>query len=363
LFNRKLGYLFFVVLLSFALVLSGCSTKKEPKEALQASMAKSSEMKSYSFQGSMKFKDFNIKLAEMTDEDTSLMNMVKSAELSWTGAYQSDPMLTEIVLKLDLKGDMAISFTVPIIMSKEKMWIKVPNIPMLPIPEGIVGKFVELDLKKLAEQAGESLPELDIAKSQQFVNDVLGIVFKNIEGKDYLSSVKKEDAQLPSDAEVDQVIQFHLDKAQVEPFAKTVIEKIGPEVLDLISSNEEYRKMVNLSEDDIKKARETLKDAQSGKLSDSLKKMNEQLKSLDVKANIGIDKEEYPVYTNATIAAGWDVDGDSGSFTIETTSRLKDINKEVKFEVGQPKAEDILTLEQLQEKLGGLFGGAGVGLN
>ena len=146
----------------------------------------------------MKIEDFNFPDDEMTDSQAAaVINMLKSAELSWTGAYRADPRLIEVNLQLALKGDLAITFNVPILMTEKKTWIKIPNIPMLPIPEDIIGKFLELDLDELAEQAGQTMPTTDIAKSQKLVNDVTGIVFKHIDEEDYLTEVIAKDAGLP----------------------------------------------------------------------------------------------------------------------------------------------------------------------
>ena len=54
------------VMLVVSIVLSGCTKDKSPKEALQSSMSKSSDIKSYNFKGSMKFEDFNFPEEDMS---------------------------------------------------------------------------------------------------------------------------------------------------------------------------------------------------------------------------------------------------------------------------------------------------------
>jgi hypothetical protein len=347
-------------MLTFVLVLSGCTKDKSPKDALQSSMSKSSDIKSYNFKGSMKFEDFNFPDETMSaSEAAAVINMLKSAELSWTGGYRLDPMLMEINLQLALKGDLAITFNVPIVMTQKKVWIKVPNIPMLPIPEDVIGKFVELDLEQLAKDAGQPLPNLDVAKSQKFSNDIMGIVFKHVEEDQYLKEIKVKDAGLPADVDVNQVVQFHMDQTQLEPFLNTIIEKIAPEIIELLSSNQDYRDMMQLKQEDLDEAKKALADVKQGDLADGLAEMKKELKSLDITSNIGIDKKEYPVYTDATIKASIESEELTGSLGIKVVSQTTGINEEVKFEVGEPKAEDIITMEQLQEQMGGLFGDMG----
>jgi hypothetical protein len=347
--------------LSAALVLTGCNSSKSPKEALQSSMTKSADIKSYSFKGSMKMEDLKIP-AQGTDAQstTALLNMLKSTDVSWTGAYRADPMLMEMTLSLVIKGDMAINLNIPVVMNKEKIWIKIPNIPMFPIPENIKNKFVELDLKKLAEQSGQPIPSIDPGKSQKFTNDVLGIVFKNVDEKQYLSDVKVKDAGLPADADVKQVIQFKLTQDQVEPFVNTVMEKIAPEVIDLLSKNEEYRNMLQLKPADLDQAKKDLDKAKGQDMTKAMADFKKAVKSLDVTANLGIDKNEYPTYTDVHVKTDFDDQGQAGSAAFKLVSQLMDINKDAKFQYPDgPK--DVVTMEQFQQEMGGMFGGAAAG--
>lgn len=112
-------------MLTFVLVLSGCTKDKSPKDALQSSMSKSSDIKSYNFKGSMKFEDFNFPDDTMSaSEAAAMVNMLKSAELSWTGGYRADPMLMEMNLQLALKGDLAVTFNVPMVITEKKFGSK-----------------------------------------------------------------------------------------------------------------------------------------------------------------------------------------------------------------------------------------------
>jgi hypothetical protein len=358
LFKKKLGFVLLTLLLTVAVVLSGCTKEKSPKEALQASMSKSSDIKSYNFKGNMKFEDFNFPQEDTSAEAAAaIINTLKSAELNWTGAYRADPMMMEMNLQLALKGDLAITFSIPIIMTTEKIWVKIPNIPMLPIPEDLQGKFVELDLKQLAEQSGQPMPSLDIGKSQKLVNDVMEIVFKHIEEESYLKSVSVKDAGLPEGADVDQIVQFHMDQTQIEPIVNTIIDKIAPEIIELLTTNEEYRNLLQLKQEDLDAAKKSLQEAKDGEVSNGLEQMKKELKSFEITTNIGIDKKDYPTYTDALIKANLESEELTGSFAIKVVSQTTDINGEVKF-TGEPKGDDVVTLDQLQEQLGGMFGGS-----
>jgi len=344
------------------LVLAGCNNNgKSPQEALKASLSKSSEIKTYSFKGSLKIEDLSI---PADDEDAAgagaVLNFAKNMDLSWTGVYRADPLHVEMTLSLALKGDMAVNFNIPIIMEKDKLWMKIPNIPFLPLPEAMADKFLELDLKQLAEQSGQPMPQIDPGKSQKFTSDVMGIIFKNIDEKQYLTEVKAKDAGLPDDAGAKQVIQFKIGKDQVEPFLNTFVDKIAPELLELLSSNAEYRDMLGLKQEDLDKFKKDLEGTGKDDISEGLADFKQNVKTLDVVAHIGIDAKEYPVYSDVYMKLAGTADGQEGSVAFKVVSQTLDINKDVQLQYPDgPK--DVISMDDFGQQLGGSFDvGAGL---
>jgi len=358
LFKRKIGFAIVALMMAAVLVISGCSKDQSPKETIQASMSKSSDTKSFNFNGSLKLDQLELSGSE-AGEAAMVSELLKNAEISWTGAYRADPMLMEMNLSLVMKGDMAVTFNVPMIMTEKKVWIKIPNIPMFPLPETLVNKFVELDLEELAKESGQTMPKVNAADSQKFVNEVTNIVFKHVDEKTYLSEIKVADAGVPSDLGVDKVVQFHMDQAQLESFIGTVVEKIAPEVIDLLSNNEKYRELLQVKPEDLEDAKKELADAKSGDLAKSLEDMKKELKSFDLKVNYGIDKKDYPVYTDASVKASIESEELTGTLGFKFVMSTTNINGEPKFEIGEPKADQIIPMDELEAQLGGMFGGFG----
>lgn len=358
-FNKRISFVIVAIMLALSVVLGACGKKeseKSAKESLQEAFSQTTSLKSYNFSGSMKFEDFQMTVSEDQASVDMVANLLKNAEISWTGGYRLDPMMMEVNLKVDLKGDMAISFTLPVIMTETKTWIKVPNIPMLPLPQELVGKYLELDMNQLAEMAGEEMPQADVALMQKFGNDVMGIIFKHVDESQYLTDVKVKDSGLPSDLDLKKVIKLSIDQPKLEPFLKSVIEKIAPEILDLIASNAEYMKTMQLTNEDIDEAKAELANAQ-GELSTAMEEMKSVVKTLDIVSNIGLDKDNYPVYTDMSMKLAGDMDGEKVSYAAKVVSQLSNVNKDVKFDVGEPKAEDIIPFEKLMEDYGALMGG------
>lgn len=348
-----------VAALLVLILLAGCTGSKSTEETLQDALKKSSQINSYSMKGSLQISD--LKLPETADDVDGYASMasgfLSNAELSWTGGYRKDPMLAEINLQINIKGDLAMTITVPIVMNKEKLWVKVPNIPMLGLPEEIVGKYIEVDLKKLAEQEGQDIQSLDIGTTQKLVNDVSAIVFKHIDEETYLKDVSSKDAGITADG-VDKVVQMHVTKDQVEPLIQTVVNEIAPEVIDLLSKNEEYRKMLKIEQSDLDEAKKGLAEAKDNDISKDLEEFKKSVQTLDILSNIGINGKGYVSYSDAKIAFAGSEDGQSASGTLKVVQELTDINGDVKLS-GEPKAEDVLTEDQLSQLgLPGLSGGS-----
>lgn len=357
-FKKKSIAAVVAVLLSIALVLSGCSQSKSPKDQLTAAMEKSADIKSYGLSGSLKIQDLKLPDEVMQEEGAAqALGMLTGAELSWTGAYQADPMLVELNMKISISGDLAMSFNLPIIMNDKKMWVKIPNIPMLGLPEDLTEKFVEFDLAKLAEQQGTELPgAADIKTTTKLANDLSGIFFKHIDEKTYLSEVKAKDVGISDDKGLKSVMQVHVTKDQVEPLVNTMVKEVAPEVIELLAGNADYQKVLNLKQSDLDDAKKQLDDVKDQDVKDALAEFNKAVNSMDVTANIGINKDGYASYTDMTLKGEITDQGQTGSGTIKLVSEMTDINGDVKFEFGEPKADQIITEDQLNEELGGVFG-------
>ncbi|MBB6694459.1 hypothetical protein H7B90_23985 [Cohnella xylanilytica] len=351
--------------LTLALILSACSGgSKSPKDALQSAMEKSAEIKSYGLNGSLKIQDLKLPPEVMAEEGAAgALGLLQNAELSWTGAYRADPMLVELNMKVTISGDLAMSFQLPMVMTQEKMWIKVPNIPMLGLPEEVVGKFVEFDLKKLAEEQGTEWPaDFNVGNTVKLSNDIYGIVFKHVDEKTYLSKPKAKDAGIPEDKKLKDIVQLHVTKDQVEPFVTTVVKNIAPEVIDLLSKNEEYRKMLQLEQSDLDDAKKELAEVKDQDIKDGLADFNKEVKSLDTTVNIGINDKGFASYTDMTLKAEIESEGQTGSGTIKVVSEMTDINGDPKFEYAEPKGDDVISMDKLNEIMGGMFGGIDEGL-
>ena len=278
--SRKWFTSMMLVMLSVVLVLSGCSSKKEPKEALSSAAMKALEMDSYVVENQIKILDFSVEGTEEAEsaEVGAVFSMLKNAEINIKQIYQKEPMQTEATLEVKLTGDMTTTITIPLVMTAEKLYVKIPSIPFLPLPESVTGKFLVLDLKELAEQAGEEFnPDLfNPEKSQKLSMELMGALFAEYESGAYFSNIDPKEASLPEGLKAKQVVQFAITNDNVKEAVTILVNQALPKMLDILAK-EEYRSMLQLTPEEIEQAKQELQEGNQDELGEALDEMKNHL--------------------------------------------------------------------------------------
>ncbi|XEC94941.1 hypothetical protein AB6A23_27340 [Paenibacillus tarimensis] len=341
-----------VMLLVLAVAIAGCSNSKPPKEAVQSALLNTMNLQSYTFATTLELEEIELpqQLAESQDPQVQAMiGMLKNASLTADGVYQADPMRMEMNLDLVLKGDLSFTVSVPIIAEQDKLWIKIPDIPMLPL-EGLSGQYIELDLKQLAEQQGVDLPASDLDGQRQMVQDMMGIILKHFDGKQFFSETKASEAEgLPSDVKPDQIVKFSITQDQLDQVATTAVEQIAPEIIDLLLNNEQYRQSLQLSAEQLEEAKRELENTGSEELKAGLEKFKEQVNINDLSL-IGAIKDNYLVYQLLKLNVDITDQGQTSTIGLKLKSQYGNINEKVEFK--QPIPTEAITIDQLMALLG-----------
>ncbi|WP_337035766.1 hypothetical protein [Paenibacillus illinoisensis] len=361
--TKRMGALLLTLLLTVSLALTACSSKQEPKEALKTAAANASKLTSYEMSSNFTINELSYKPADESQQDptmTQFMSMLKDAQFNVTGVYQSEPMQTEMTVSLELKGDMGMTFTIPMVMTAEKLYVKVPSIPFFPIPETVVGKFLELDLKELAEQEGtEWNPDaMDTAKTQKLSNEVMDAVLSEYDQDKFFKNVDVKDAQLPEGVDAKQVVQFSVTNDNVSEAVKVMITKALPKAIDIVAK-EEYRDMLQLNQTDIDQAKADLKSVAEDKEEMSrIDRINEVLTINKFNIDFALDKQDFPVYQK--IAADLlikPVDTkDEVKLAFTGSNTYTKINEKAAFKINIPTGENVITMQEFEELMNSSYG-------
>lgn len=327
--------------------MSGCSTAKEPKEALQSSAIKAMAMDSYELKTQLKINDFSFDFSE-SEEATAIFQMLKDAELNITQIYRKDPMQTEVTLEVLLKGDVATTITIPMVITTEKMFIKIPNIPFFPLPQEAVGKYLVLDFKELSEMTGEEV-DFGLAntdKSQKLVAEITNVILDKYDSEKYFKNVNAKDITLPEGYKAKQVVQFNVTNDTFGEAIKIFVNEALPQVFDILNK-EEYRDTLGVTGDELVELKKQLADTDQTELNEGIEEMKKYLTIHHLTLNTAIDKKDYPSYQNVNMELEFNEPDTAESFKIslEASSTYSKINEEPAF-TGIPT--DIITIDELQ---------------
>lgn len=337
------------VLMAAMLVLSACGKRESLSETMQNAWAASAERKSFTFDGS--FKLDKLKLSSMDESELAFLGELGDISVTVSGAYTQEPLQFEMILRLELSGDLSISFDVPFIMTADKMYLRVPDIPMLPLGD-LAGKFIELDLAELAEQEGIDLSELaavDFEMQRRLAVDLMNIMFKHLDEKEYLQEVKKDEVPgLPGDVKADRYVKFSITNDNLETLVTTLIEKLLPEFIDLLMENEDYRTALGVSESDLKEAKEELSGDDTASIREGLEELKEMFNIHEFSMTSAIKGNEI-VYQ--VLKLDFEVEpepGETARLGLTYDIRYDNINKDVTFKYGIPS--DTISLDELIEQ-------------
>ncbi|MFD0712867.1 hypothetical protein [Paenibacillus sp. GCM10027626] len=342
-----------VLLAAILMVVTACSSGKPPKEAAVSALSKMTELKSYTFKGSFGFDEVEIPqdLADSAEAAgaAAVVSMLKGAKVDVKGTYQADPMRSDITLDLTLgSADSSFNLSIPMIMTKEKMWVKVPAIPGLPIPEEISGKFVEIDTKKLMEEAETPMP--DTALMQKLGQEALKVLLDGFDEKTYFSELKAKDVQgLPEGMKPDQIVRFAITPDNFDDTVKTLVSTVIPKLIDTVASKEEYMTALNLKKEDLEQAKKEVTATDDSEITKALEEMKKDLVVHELSMT-GAIKGGYLTYQDVRANLEFTPeDSEKVKLGFHFSTTYDDINKSVKFENEIPS--DAISIEEL-------FGGA-----
>lgn len=287
---QRIAYLALIVVL---LVIAGCSSESTPpKQALQEAMKNMGNINSYSAQMSLGIDNFEIPSGASEngiDMATVITGMLKGAKLDIKAVYAKEPQRTDMELNLQLSGT---TITIPMIVTGEKLFMKLPALPMLQLPESAAGKFVELDMKTLAEEQGAAAATLDAAAQQKLVQELGAVVLKHFDEKTYFKNVKAKDVGLPDGVKAEQVVRFTVDESNYKQSVETIVNEMIPDLLNVIASNESYLEQIQKSKEDVEKMKA---DWDAGKAA-KIDYLNQNVKVNELSITGAINKDKLLTY-------------------------------------------------------------------
>lgn len=320
-------------------------------EMLKVIYANEIAIETYEYKGSM---NFGIQLPEELLQDPNsamLAEMLGNIKVDIAGTYQKDPMLMEATVDLTLSGEVATTFSIPMVITAEKMWLKLPQTPLAPLPEELDGKFIEFDFKEmaeLAEQEGQPMyfGGTDLEAQQDFVLALNNLFFDHFANQFY-KVVENDAIEVPSGIDVQKVVKFELKNESLKPFIDTFFNGFLPQALELLE-DPKYAGALGLTAEDIEMVKQAIAEVNVN-VDEIAGEINKVLKINTFDEHIVINKDNFIAYDLLNLDLDFTVEGQTFGFLFDYDFGKSKINEKVEFSIGIPKEADVISFQELME--------------
>lgn len=208
------------------LSLTACTDNTKVKEALEQSLNKQKEMKSYTFEGSTTLAISDALLKTSNPLTNSLLTLVKDSTIDWKGISNVEPLQFQTDLKITPKGSTS-PFEIPILIKDNKMYFNMPAL------NKTADEYYAIDLQQMS-QTSKSALTLDTLKNTSQLSTSLGnLVFSGIDPKWYKEA--KEPVKL-KDGSTAKSISVELTSKN-EKDINTVFQTKLPEFIGTLQNN------------------------------------------------------------------------------------------------------------------------------
>ncbi|SOC23476.1 S-layer family protein [Ureibacillus xyleni] len=321
------------------------ATDNTMAELLKEVYANELALNSYEFDGSMNLGLKFSKSLTSTPEDAAIFKMFEDIKVDIKGAYQKDPMKMEMTMDLTLQGEVETKFSIPMIMTEEKIWVKLPQSPLLQLPEELNGKFIELDFNELTQLSGQPSVSMDLALQTEFTKAIYDIFFD--EFSKYYEEVDQKSVAIPADIKVDKVLKFELSNEDLKPVIETLFNKVLPKFLELLE-NPEYVKALGFKAEDIAMVKEGLASADVS-IGEVAGEINNFVDINELSEYIAIHEDQYIGYDKFNLDIAITMEGESLGLKLSYNLGKSKVNEAVNFKIGTPKASEVIPFNKLME--------------
>lgn len=323
-------------------------TESAVAELLKKAYANEQEIESYTFGSNVNF-GMTFPESMQTEELGFLTDMLEDIKIDISGAYQKDPMLMEATVNLTLSGEIQTTMSMPLVMTEEKMWFKLPNSPLMPLPEELEGKFIEFDLEELQELEGQPTGSLDFDLQTELALAINNL-FVDQFADDFYNFVENDEFQAPNGIDVQKVVKFELTNDTLQPFVEKLMAGFLPQFFELVQEPK-YAEALGLTAEDIEMAKEGIAEINEN-LDVILQEINQVLSINVFEEYIVIDQNDFIAYDVMNMDIDFTAEEETFGLKLFYDMEKSDINEEVTLTIGIPNEDEVITLEELEELFG-----------
>ncbi|QAY67398.1 hypothetical protein [Paenibacillus protaetiae] len=336
--NKRL----FVGLASAALlVLSGCKDSGSAKDALQKAMEHTYSAASYSMQADLTVNQLALP-EQQSAQASAIASLLKGGSIHMDAQYEQEPKRTDMNVEVELAA--GVKLQLPVIMTEDKLYVKLPSIPLLPLPGTVTGKYIEMDYAAGADAASGA--SMNPAVTQALVQDASRLLVKDMDAKSFFKNVDMKDASLPDGVKADQVVQFRITPDNQAEAVEAVSDKLLPDLAALLMKHDEYREALHIDKNKLEQWKNSLAADPKG----AAGKLNKRLHIEELSVTTAIYKDDL-AYQSVIINVQLVNPKTNDTFKLDTQLDLSysGINEKKPFKEALPS--DTIKADQLEQLL------------
>ncbi|UJF35116.1 hypothetical protein [Paenibacillus hexagrammi] len=206
--------------------LTGCTDNTKIKEAVELSLTKQKEMKSYSFDGSAALELSDAWMASPNPLTNGILGLFRECTINWKGASSAEPLQLETDINITPKGSTS-PIAIPILIKDNKLYFNLPAINTSP------DEYYAIDLQQMSQNSSSPL-KLDNLKNTSELTTTLGTsMFQSIDPKWY--SEAKEPVTLKDGTSARSITVDITDKNEKE--LNTSLQAKWPDMVSTLQNN------------------------------------------------------------------------------------------------------------------------------
>ncbi|NEW05251.1 hypothetical protein GK047_04350 [Paenibacillus sp. SYP-B3998] len=206
--------------------LTACTDNSKVKEAVEQSINKQKEMKSYAFDGSTTLSISDTLLKSSNPLTNGLLSLIRESTIEWKGISNADLVQFQTDLKLTPKGSSS-PFEIPVLIKDSKLYFNMPAL------NKTADEYYAIDMQKMSQSSKTPLTLDSLRNTSQLTSTLAGLIFSATDAKWY----KQEKAPIKlKDGTAAKSISIELTSKN-EKELNTMLQAKLPELISLLQNN------------------------------------------------------------------------------------------------------------------------------
>lgn len=342
--HNKRWLIMLACVLAVSLALTGCSTKKEsgPKAATLAALQELASASSYEFSKSFLFNELstNILLSDQMEESEVIFSFLNKSQVNMKGVYQKAPFRVEMTVELITNDEIPKSFHIPVLITADKTYIQITDLPKLTMPTEYLGKYIEID-------HGEEWTLQGPIELRKLKESIISHSISQMDEKTFFKRTSKHLNAIPPEIDAQQVFTFSVTESNMDQLVSVLIKEVLPKLLELLSNNANLGYV--LGKEDINEMQRKLKEIQNKDIQSWINGMKESFELNNFTTITALDKAGVLRYQETAANMAFLRGNDFFKLDMIYSEQYNKLNEPVPFVMGTPT--NIIPKDELEDLL------------